>query len=252
MALHVAGLSVAHGRRRVIQAATPAPFRPGTMTALIGPNAAGKSSFLRGLAGLLPARGDIRLHDADLTRLRPAERVRRVRYVPQAYATTAALTVFDTVLLALKQRGFGGHDDEAAAAATLARLGIADLSTRPVGALSGGQQQMVAIAQGLVVTAPVLLLDEPTSALDLNRQLQVLALLQRIATEREAIIIVALHDLALAGRHADRILLLREGEIAADGEPEAVLASACCAAAYGVSLAVERNSRGSITVEAHL
>ncbi|MGG5820356.1 ABC transporter ATP-binding protein [Falsiroseomonas sp. HW251] len=252
MALHVADLHVAHGRQRVIAGATPDPFRPGTLTALIGPNAAGKSTFLRAVAGLMPSRGAIRLHDADIARLRPAERVRRVRYVPQAYATTAALTVFDTVLLALKQRGMGGADDEAAAAAMLSRLGIADLASRPVGALSGGQQQMVAVAQGLVVPAPVLLLDEPTSALDLHRQLQVLALLRRIAEERQAIVIVALHDLALAGRHADRVLLLREGAIAGDGEPEAVLSSSCCAAAYRVSLRVERNSRGSITVEAHL
>jgi ABC-type cobalamin/Fe3+-siderophores transport system ATPase subunit len=180
MALHVEALSVTLGRRRVVADASPAPFQPGTLTALIGPNAAGKSSLLRALAGLLPARGAVRLHEGDLTRLRPAERVRRVRYVPQAY------------------------------------------------------------------------LDEPTSALDLHRQLQVLALLRRIAAERGAIVIVALHDLALAARHADRVILLREGRIAADGEPEAVLGSAGCAAAYGVSLAVERNSRGTLTVEAHL
>jgi iron complex transport system ATP-binding protein len=252
MALHVEGLAVSYGRRRVLAGASPAPFRPGSMTALIGPNAAGKSSFLRALAGLLPARGAIRLGEVDIVGLRPADRIRRVRYVPQSFATTASLTVFDSVLVALKQRGLGGADDAGEVAAMLARLGIPDLAERGIGTLSGGQQQMVALAQGLVVPAPVLLLDEPTSALDLHRQLTTLALLRQVARERGAIVILALHDLALAARHMDRVLLLADGGIAADGAPEAVLASAACARAYGVSLAVERNSRGVLTVEAHL
>ncbi|WP_376087362.1 ABC transporter ATP-binding protein [Roseomonas sp. CCTCC AB2023176] len=256
MSLLIQDLTAGYARRRVIEGFSPAPFHPGTVTALIGPNAAGKSTFLRAIAGLMPAKGTVRLDDTDLTRLRHADRVRRIRYVPQAYATTASLSVFDAVLVALKQapgidiRGTG--DDTRTVAAILHRLGIADLAERGVAALSGGQQQMVALAQGLVTPAPVLLLDEPTSALDLQRQLQVLALLNQVAAERDAIVILALHDLALAGRHTDRVLLLEPGRIAADGTPEDVLSSPACERAYGVHLAVERNSRGSITVEAHL
>jgi iron complex transport system ATP-binding protein len=250
--LRVADLHVAYGRHRAVVGVSPAAFLPGTMTALIGPNAAGKSSLLRAIAGLTKGRGAIRLGDVELARLRPADRVRRVRYVPQAYATTASITAFDAVLVALKQRGAGGADDTGAVATMLARLGIAELAERQVGTLSGGQQQMVALAQGLVASAPVLLLDEPTSALNLHRQLTVLELLRRIAREREAIVILAMHDLALAGRHTDRVLLLARGAVAADGAPEEVLSSPACAAAYGVCLAVERNSRGALTVEAHL
>jgi iron complex transport system ATP-binding protein len=245
-------VSIAYRGRTVVSGFSPAPFRPGSVTALIGPNAAGKSSVLRAMAGIVPAQGKLRLGDVALNRLRLAERAVRVRYVPQAFHTTAMLGVFEAVLVALRQGRSADPDAPGRVARILALVGITDLADRPVASLSGGQQQLVALAQGLAVDAPVLLLDEPTSALDLNRQLRLMQLLREIAMQRGMIVVAAMHDLALAARHATRVLLLDQGRIAADGAPHEVLGSPACAAAYGVNLAIERNSRGSLTIEAHL
>jgi iron complex transport system ATP-binding protein len=250
--LAVADMHVAYRGRTAVSGFGPPPFQPGSFTALIGPNAAGKSSALRAIAGIVAARGSVRLSDVALHRLGIAQRAQRVRYVPQAFHTSALLNVFEAVLVALRQGHGAGAGAPARVSRVLGQLDIADLADRPVASLSGGQQQLVALAQGLVVDAPVLLLDEPTSALDLNRQLRVMRLLCEVASERRMIILAAMHDLALAARHAARIVLLDRGRVTADGTADEVLGSAACATAYGVRLAVERNSRGSLTVEAHL
>lgn len=250
--LSVSNLSVAYRGRTVVPDFSPPPLLPGSVAALIGPNAAGKSSVLRAIAGIVPARGAVRLGDVALDRMRLGQRALRVRYVPQAFHSNAMLGVFEAVLVALRQAQGGGGGTPARVAHILALLDISHLADRPVASLSGGQQQLVGLAQGLAVQAPVLLLDEPTSALDLNRQLRVMHLLTALAAERRMVVVAAMHDLALAARHADRILLLDQGRITADGTADEVLASPACAAAYDVSLAVERNSRGSLTVEAHL
>jgi len=251
--LAINDLSVSYAGRSILRRLSPKPFAAGTLTALIGPNAAGKSTLLKAIAGLVRAEGDIRLGDVALGLLPLAKRARLVRFVPQAYQLHARLTVFDLLLVSRMCGSIGrpSREDMVAVTTAIDRTGIGSIADTMADALSGGQQQLVALAAALSRPASVLLLDEPTSALDLRNQLEVFRIARRAADDG-AVVIAALHDLNLAARHADRVLLMSEGEIIADGTPDEVLTTAHCGPAYGVELAHGRTSRGSLTIEAFL
>jgi len=253
--LHFEDIEVGYGTRTVLRGIGAAALLPGTITALIGPNAAGKSTLMRAIAGLLPIkRGAIAVDGTRIEKLRLRPRAKYVRYVPQTYATSARLSVYDAVHVAARAAApdEAPRDIRLAVAATLERTGTAPLADRMVCDLSGGQQQLVALAQGLVRPAPVLLLDEPTSALDLRNQLEALRLLRDAAKRDKIAVAVAMHDLALAARHADRVILLSQGAIVADGAPDEVFAAPECGAAYGVELAATRSGSGALLIEASL
>ncbi|MDX2101381.1 MAG: ABC transporter ATP-binding protein [Alphaproteobacteria bacterium] len=253
--LRVEGLAVAFGQRSVLRAVTLAPLQPGTLTAVIGPNAAGKSTLLRAIAGLSPLHaGAVFVGNTRIDRLGLRHRARYVRYVPQVYATSARLAVGDAVLVAARAGNptAARREGDRAVARTLARTGIADLVDRLVCDLSGGQQQLVALAQGLVSPAPVLLLDEPTSALDLRNQLEALHLVRSAARDDGIAVAMALHDLSLAARYADRVILLSHGSVAADGSAAAVVGDDACGAAYGVQLTATTSPSGALLIEASL
>lgn len=256
MSFTVENLSVTYGRRRVIEGLGFSQVECGRITALIGPNASGKSTFFRCVAGLVRHRcRHMMLNGEDLSPHPSRERVKRVCYVPQHVHIRAVLTVFEVVLLARQQgrrRWTTDPADVAATEAALAELGIDALGERDVQHLSGGQQQLVTIAQALVRDPELVLLDEPTSALDLRRQLEVMEIVRRTTRLRHTVTVVALHDLNLAARYADRILLLREGRIAADGSPGEVLASDALEAAYGVDVNLVPGSSGRPLVDARL
>ena len=254
-ALSIHGLDVGYGGAPVLSGVAVAPLAPGTLAALIGPNAAGKSTLMRAVAGLVrPSAGRIALGGEDLVSMRLPERARRVRLVPQAFATQARLNVFDLVLLARMAAGQGRatQEDLRAAERALHRVGIEPLADRLVCHLSGGQQQLAALAQALARPAPVFLLDEPTSALDLKHQLEAIAIMRKVAEEDGAIVIAALHDLNLAARHASHVVLMGAGRVLMEGAARDVLADRRCAEAYGVNLATQVNERGSLMVEAFL
>jgi iron complex transport system ATP-binding protein len=253
--LTIEDVCASYGGAPVVRNVTLAALQPGSVTALIGPNAAGKSTLLKAVAGLMKqATGAIRLGDCALDALPLGPRARHVRFVPQVYATQARLTVFELLLVARMCGGRGRPDrtDIAAVETALERVAIAHLADRYAGALSGGQQQLVSLAQALTRPAPVLLLDEPTSALDLRHQLEAFAVMRRVAQEENAIVVAALHDLNMAARHADRVILMGQGTVLADGLPPEVLTSERCGPAYGVALASGRTTRGSMVIEAYL
>lgn len=255
MSLTINGLHFAYGANVVFDRLDATPFARGEMTALVGPNGVGKSSLFRLIAGhLTPANGTISLDGVSIASLPERQRAERVFLLSQHTAMRAALAVFDVVLLAKRgwQGGKASDADIREVEETLDMLGIEHLSDRIITELSGGQQQLVALAQALVRDPQVLLLDEPTSALDLRRQLEVLSLVQRITRERQIITIAALHDLSLAGRFADRFMLLSKAGVAADGYPEHVLRSDVTGHAYGVKIEIERNAKGNLFVHAEL
>ncbi|MDD7973111.1 ABC transporter ATP-binding protein [Roseinatronobacter alkalisoli] len=254
--LHAHGMTVRYGGTTVLHNVTLPALQPGSVTALIGPNAAGKSTLLRALAGLGPlAAGEVWLADTRLDGMRRRDWARHVRYVPQLFGHSAALTVLDAVLVARLAGDLhvrAAAQDRTAAAEALVEVGIAHLAERPVTDLSGGQQQLVALAMGLARPAPVLLLDEPTSALDLRRQLELLNVARRVARDRNVILIAALHDLNLAIRHADSCILMYDGRICATGTPEDVILSAHSEGVYGVRLNKAETAAGRLLVEAEL
>ncbi len=223
----------------------------GRLTTLLGPNGAGKTTLIRMMAGLLrPNAGSIVLDETSLSTIAPIDRARRIAYVSQSWRPRFAFSVEQVVLLgrAPHQKRLGGlesADDLRAADEAIEQVGLDDLRSEPVTELSGGELQRVMIAMALAQGADILLLDEPTTHLDVGYQQEIMRLLRRLASASRKTILASLHDLNLASLYADRILLMRDGTIAADGEPADVLTPENLARTFGADLAVTDRFYGS-------
>lgn len=255
MSLSLKNINQSYGRTQVLFDISVTNVKRGEFVGLIGPNASGKSTLFRTITGMnKPTSGQIILDDTDLGTLRRAERARKVAYMPQAFGCNAVLSVFESVLLALKQTS-GWRvkaDNIERVEQILEELSLSHLASRGIGALSGGQAQMVAVAQTLVRDPALVLLDEPTSALDLHHQLSILTAIRKAIHEREMIGIAALHDLNLAAQFCDRLLLIRDGRVVADGPPAEVLALDAIGETYKVHAQLNHTERGTLFVEAQL
>ncbi|MES2531043.1 MAG: ABC transporter ATP-binding protein [Pseudomonadota bacterium] len=249
--LHVGGLSVGYARRAVISDLQLPPLRRRRVTALVGPNGAGKSTLLKALAGLVPAQGSLRLGDEALDRQRPAQRARRIGYMPQFVPDGVELTVLESLLAALRTQTRDalrtGAPPIDRAQMLLQALGIAPLALRPLDGLSGGQRQLVSLAQAVIREPDVLLLDEPTSALDLRHQAMVMGTARSLA-QQDRIVVAVLHDLSLAARWADDIVVLHRGRLHSAGTPEQVFTPGMLAQVYGVRARAECCSAGWLQI----
>lgn len=244
MSLQISQLTVLRGKVPVVQSLDLAPLPPGSVTALIGPNGAGKSTLIHALAGLLPARGQMLLDGTPLASLPHSERCRQVGLLPQTLPQAAGLSVYELLLGGLLTLGVPKPQAEQRIEQGLQQLRLGHLAMRPMAALSGGQRQMVALAQLLARQPRLLLLDEPSSALDLHWQLAMVEAISRDVRERGSIAVLALHDLNLALRSCERIIVLAEGRCAADGAPLDVLNPELLARVYGITGRVEQCSQG--------
>jgi iron complex transport system ATP-binding protein len=233
-------------RRDVLRDIALKPIPAGSLVSVIGPNAAGKSTLLKAIAGLVRASGEIVLDGRKLDDLSFAERVRHVAYLPQSLPQTTTLIAYEAVFSAVRasRPEIGRAVSEAAVERVFDELAMRDLALRPLNEMSGGQRQMVGLAQIMVRTPQLLLLDEPTSALDLHWQVDVVSAVRRAAQHSGAVALVAMHDINLAIRACDHIIVLADGKILADGPPEAVLDSQLLRRAFGVEARVEICSRG--------
>jgi iron complex transport system ATP-binding protein len=210
------------------------------LVCLIGPNGCGKSTLLRLCAGLLaPLAGRVELDGTSAGELSPRERARRVALVPQYLPALPEVRVEDFVLSGryahLARWNRVTARDQALVQDALAACDAADFARRGLGELSGGQRQRVLIARALVQEAPLVLIDEPTSALDPEHQIRVFELLE-LSRSRGNTVVVATHDLNLAGQFATRLVLMQSGRIAADGAVGAVLRPEVLAPVYGAHL----------------
>lgn len=223
-------LSISRGGKRVVDRAS-ATLEPGTITAICGPNGAGKSSLLLGLAGLLPAEsGAVSLNDADLAAMPPEVRAKALGYLPQSADVAWDVAVESLVVLGrLPHRDARQEPVEAA----LQALSLNELRHRPVSRLSGGERARALLARVLAGEPRWILADEPLAALDLAHQLNLIAHFKSCAKAGQGVVIV-LHDLALAMNHADRVLVMQEGQVIADGPPEAALSAENITHAWGV------------------
>lgn len=245
MTLQITNLSSGYRGRSVLQQITLPSIAQGSLVALIGPNGVGKSTLVRSLAGLQPATGCLTLQGDDLGVLSSRERQRRIAYLPQTLPQATSLVVYEMLLGAAYLSGEADQARITVAIASVAdALGISSLMLRRLSELSGGQRQMVGLAQVLVRQAPLLLLDEPTSALDLRWQLNVLEVVRRYVRERQAIALVASHDLNLALRFADQVIMLAPGGDCRMGEPLQVVTPDSLQTCYGVRGRVETCSLG--------
>jgi len=211
----------------------------GCVTVVVGPNACGKSTLVRAIARLLrPRRGAVLLDGAAVHELPTRALARRMGLLPQAPSAPEGLTVEDLVARGrFPHQGLFNYwstEDEAAVAEALGDTWLEDLRERPVDQLSGGQRQRAWIAMALAQQTEILLLDEPTTSLDIAHRLEVLELLRRLNRERGRTIVMVLHDLNEAARHADHLVALRDGQLVAEGAPQHVVTQDLVKRVFGI------------------
>ncbi|MFE9703050.1 ABC transporter ATP-binding protein [Streptomyces sp. NPDC005930] len=231
------GVSVGYGARSVIED-LDVTVPPGVITTIIGPNGCGKSTLLRTLSRLLkPTGGTVVLDGEDIAALRTRDVAKKLGLLPQAPVAPEGLTVSDLVA-----RGRHPHqswlrqwssDDADVVRRALAMTGVSDLADRPVDSLSGGQRQRVWISMTLAQGTDLLLLDEPTTYLDLAHAIDVLDLVDDLHESGRTVVMV-LHDLNLATRYSDHLVVMREGAILAQGHPRDVVTADLLHEAFGL------------------
>ena len=218
----------------------------GEWLGLIGPNGAGKSTLLKSAVGVVEFAGEVRLAGTD------RRRGLDIAWMPQRPELPPEMTVSQYVLLGrtphLAYLGSEGPDDLDSVSRSLERLEMIELAHRPLGTLSGGEAQRAVMARALAQEAPVLLLDEPTSSLDIGHAIEVLEILDELRRDRGLTVVTAVHDLTLAGRFADRLALIAEGVIVADGPPADVLTEDMLGAHYGAGIRVITNGDGPTVI----
>lgn len=220
-------LSLAYDSHTIIEQLSTS-IMPGEITALVGPNGCGKSTLLRGLARLLkPQSGEVLLDGKAIHTLPTKQLAKQLGILPQGPTAPEGLTVYELVAQGrYPHQGFfqqWSKEDEAAAQEAIAITNMIEFADRPLDTLSGGQKQRAWIAMTLAQNTPILLLDEPTTYLDIGYQLEVMELIEHLNQKRQMTILLVLHDLNQAARYSQRMIVLKEGQVVADGAPGAVL-----------------------------
>jgi iron complex transport system ATP-binding protein len=257
--LRAADITCRFGRATVLHGVSLDVARGG-ITGVLGPNGSGKTTLLRILSGALtPTSGEVRLDDVPIASVPKRALARRLAVVPQEIHPVFDYTVLDLALMGryahLGPFGFETATDLLAVRRALSATGTADLECRHFDTLSGGEKQRVVIASALAqfeedgaAAGRLLILDEPTAALDLHYQIEVAQLLRRLADERGLTLLVTTHDLQFAWQVCDRVVLLQEGRVLADGPTEATLTPAHLHTLYGVRVDRMTHQDGTVSL----
>lgn len=231
-------VSVLRGRRRIVDTAS-LTLNAGELTILAGPNGAGKTTLARIMAGVIAGEGSVAFNGTELHKMPPRARARAISYLPQGHEFHWPMRVDSIVAL-----GREPHADPFAQTSTADRIAIEqamgataieEFSSRLITTLSGGERARVAIARALATEASVLIADEPTASLDERHQLIVMDLLQRVAHTGTAVLAI-IHDLALAMRFADRVVVMNDGHVVANDTPVLALTPERIADIFGISV----------------
>lgn len=219
---------------------------PGEMVVVLGPNGSGKTTLVRVLARVLPLyEGDVLLDNLSVSRMEPRAYARQIAYAPQETIPDMGFTVYETIMMGRYPHQSSlfseSAEDRQAVDRALQKTRLESLADRLVGQLSGGEKQRVSLARALAQEAPYLLLDEPTAHLDLHHQVQLLTQLRHWTQNERLGVLCVLHDLNLAAEYADRVILMSEGQIAAQGEPAEVLQPPLLEGVYRTSVLVRPN-----------
>jgi iron complex transport system ATP-binding protein len=259
--IETVGLTVRYGARVGIQQVSLA-VRPGELVALVGPNGAGKTTFVRAVLGLVPpTEGEVRVGGTPVASLSFRERARRMAWLPQEEQPQENVPILDYVLFGRYAHvpPFYSEDssDYARAEEALRSVNLWDRRTSGIWEVSGGERQRVLLARALTQDAPTLLLDEPTSHLDIAHQLELLDRLQQWRRTGPRCVVAAMHDLNLATRYADRVVVLSRGRLVEDGRPQVVLSTALLRSVWGIDAEIRRDTRTGLpyivpTLPAHL
>ena len=248
-ALKLVDVSINYGKRPVVHNVS-VQVGAAEWLAVIGPNGAGKSTVLKAVAGIATFDGSITV--GDTTHRSRTAAARQVGYVAQDPILPPGMTVAEYVLLGrtahLGWMGAESAADRRVVGQVLDRLALTTMAARSVTELSGGEAQRATLARALVQEATILVLDEPTSALDLAHQISVLELVDELRLERGLAVVSAMHDLTIASRYADRLALLADGRVIADGSPADVLTEETLSRHYGTPVSIVEGPDGGIVV----
>lgn len=224
---------------------------PGALVCLVGPNGSGKSTLLRCMDRILrPSHGDVIVDGTNIKKLRPRELARKICYVPQNCSQNFPLNVFEVVMMGRRPHLHFkvSEADRRVIRQVLLMLGLGGFERRYFDELSGGEKQKVLLARALAQEAPIMLLDEPTSNLDMHYQLEVLELLHNLKQTKRLTIIIAIHDLNMAARFADSLIMLNQGRIIAQGPPSRVLTNENIEQAYKIKARINSNGKGEVQI----
>jgi len=243
--IDIRGVSLKYGDRQVIKQVS-AQIEQGEFFVIIGPNGAGKTTLLKALSGLHAlVKGDIQIRQRSIKNYAKKELARNLALVPQQINADFPFTVAETVLMGryphLGLLAVEGKRDMDLAEQAMEFTEVIHLAGRRLGQLSGGERQRVIIARAICQQSQILLLDEPTASLDPAHQLRIMDLMERLRCEAQITIVMVSHDLNLAASYADRLLLLKDGEVEKIGTPRQVLTGERLSQSYGCTLLVDEN-----------
>ncbi len=240
--LRVADLRVELGRTLAVDGVSFS-VNPGEMVGIIGPNGSGKTTTLRAVSGLIePESGSVELSGVQLDKFDARAKAKKIAYLPQSSGHGMSFTAMEIALMGryphLGRFQVEGENDRKVALDALKRTGVEEFADRQLGDMSGGERQRVLIARSLAQEPELLLLDEPTASLDLKHQIELMALVHAEAAAGMGTVVV-LHDVSLAARHCDRLVLLDRGKLIADGTPAEVLTADNLARVFEVEATIE-------------
>jgi len=241
--LNVHDLSFRYGEREILHNVSFS-VGPGELMGVAGPNGCGKTTLIKCIDRIYEPEGKVEFAGKNLQDLTTTEVARVIAYVPQAFTIGMSMSVFETILLGRRPyiRWSVSDEDFERVSSIIEALGIQHLAFRKMTQISGGERQKVMIARAMVQDPSLLLLDEPTSALDLRHQLEVMEFVQHVAREKQTSVLMAVHDLNLASRFCDRLMVMKEGHIVALGKPSELLTEALIRDVYDVEAMVTRES----------
>jgi iron complex transport system ATP-binding protein len=224
---------------------------PNVITAVIGPNGAGKSTLIKCIANILKSSGDIVYMDQKINRKDKSFFAKSLSYLPQYSQNDATITVFEAILLGL-MNSLTLHVSPAQREAVNTMLDIFDLQSlaqQRVCELSGGQMQMVLLAQALIKQPEILMLDEPLNNLDIHRQFALLNLISKLSKQKDMITIIVMHDINLAARYADNIVIMNHGKLYSQGKPQEVITPKTLKDIYKIESNIHINREGYPVIE---
>ncbi len=215
----------------------------GEVLGLVGPNGSGKTTMIKCIDGILHPQGEVRVFGDPVSSLHRMEIARRIAYVPQSFPEGLSSAVFETILMGRRPylNWQTGPEDEEKVYHAMKLLRVEDFAFRKIKELSGGERQRVMIARAIVQETPVILMDEPTSSLDVRHQMEVMEVARNLAVKNDLTVIMSLHDLNLASRYCDRIVMFKEGARYGFGTPEEVLTEDVIEQVYGIETRINRD-----------
>lgn len=239
VAVSVRDLSYTY-RKKPVFSAISFDAAEGEVLGLVGPNGSGKTTMIKCIDGILHPEGDVRVFGEDIASMSRMDIARKIAYVPQSFPEGLSSVVFETIMMGRRPylNWKTGPEDEEKVYHAMKMLGVEEFAFRKVKELSGGERQRVMIARAIVQETPVVLMDEPTSSLDVRHQMEVMEVARNLAVKQNITVLMSLHDLNLAARYCDRIVMFKEGVMSGFGTPDEVLKEDVIRQVYGVEARV--------------